>query len=300
MSIDARLLRHFVVVADEGQISRAARRLHMAQPALTQAIQRLETQVGVTLLDREPRGIRPTPAGEALLIKARAVVEALKDAEATASALVRSEGASIAWGFIGVPPMVDAPELFAAFAGVHPDADMTFRELGFPRASTARWLEPVDVALCYSPRVDPDVEAVLIRKEPRVVLLAPDHRLAGREELELADVLDEPFCGYHPALEPDWVAFWTLDDHRGGPPRKLTRDRATNPHETLAAVATGRAIATAPARNAASMLRSVDCVRAVILREAKPAELRLVWRRDTGSTLVRSLAALARSTGSAA
>src|SRR5437763_262278 len=84
---DFRQFRYFVTVAEEGQMTRAARRLRLAQPALSQAIARLEAQVGVKLLDRNPRGVALTSAGHAFVEKARAALEAVDAAEATAHPL---------------------------------------------------------------------------------------------------------------------------------------------------------------------------------------------------------------------
>jgi DNA-binding transcriptional LysR family regulator len=80
-------LTYFVRVAESGQISRAARALPMAQPALSQAIARLERQLGFKLLERHARGVSVTPAGEIFLTEARAVVRAAEQAAATAQAL---------------------------------------------------------------------------------------------------------------------------------------------------------------------------------------------------------------------
>src|SRR5438270_7543325 len=88
---DFRQFRYFVTVAEEGQMTRAARRLQLAQPALSQAIARLENQVGVKLLDRNPRGVTLTAAGQAFVEKARAALDAVDAAEATARSLARAE-----------------------------------------------------------------------------------------------------------------------------------------------------------------------------------------------------------------
>jgi DNA-binding transcriptional LysR family regulator len=81
-------LRYFVTVAEEGQITRAARRLHIAQPALSQALAQLEAELDIVLFERHPRGVTLTPAGEAFLVKARAALAA--EAETVQVALSRS------------------------------------------------------------------------------------------------------------------------------------------------------------------------------------------------------------------
>src|ERR1017187_10560100 len=171
-------LHYFVTVADEGQMTRAAHKLHIAQPALSQAIAQLESELGVGLLERHARGVTLTPAGEAFLPKARAALAAETDAAVTAQSLARAVRSAITIGYIGPPPMINAPELFAQFAEAHPDAEIAFRELPFPRASTASWLEDVDVAFCHPPSADPEVRVQAVRTEPRTVIAPRDHPLA--------------------------------------------------------------------------------------------------------------------------
>ena len=89
---ELRQLYYFVTVAEEGQITRAAARLHIAQPALSQAISRLENAVGVKLLARESRGVSLTPAGAAFFEKARRAVTAAQEAETVVGPYLRAEG----------------------------------------------------------------------------------------------------------------------------------------------------------------------------------------------------------------
>src|SRR5271165_3031113 len=134
-------LRYFVTVAEEGQITRAAARLRIAQPAVSQAITQLESELGVALLERHARGVTLTAAGEAFLPKARAAVAREQEAALAAQSLARAARGIVEVGFIGPPPMLSSPELFAAFAAAHPDAEISFRDLPFPRGPSAQWLE---------------------------------------------------------------------------------------------------------------------------------------------------------------
>jgi DNA-binding transcriptional LysR family regulator len=294
---ELRQLSYFVTIADEGQMTRAAEKLHLAQPALSQAVTQLESRLGVELFERHARGVKLTLAGEAYLSKARLALAALADAELTARMLARAAKGTIEWGFIGSPPMVEAPEVFGAFATAYPDVKMSFRELAYPRGSTAAWLQEVDLAMCYSPTPHPDIEMHAVRAEPRVVLVAERHPLAGEAELRVSDVLDETFCGTDPALEPVRAGYWKLDDHRGGPPPNVTADRCVCPREQIAVVAAGHAITVAPRSNATNFLRGMPGVKvvAIPLRDARPTLLSLVWRRDTRNPLVPTLVAACRS-----
>ncbi|HEX8714173.1 MAG TPA: LysR family transcriptional regulator [Solirubrobacteraceae bacterium] len=287
-------LHYFVTIAEMGQITRAAKHLHMAQPALSQAVAQLEAQLGVKLLDRHARGVTLTPAGEAFLVKARAVLRAEADAAATARSLARISDGALALGFLGTPPMVAAPEVLGAFARAHPQVEVSFRELQFPTSATAAWLANVDLALCFSPTAHADVATLTLWREPRAVLVNRAHPLAERDELEVAEVLDEPFYGHAASVEPTWAGFWTLDDHRGKPPKRLTDDRPANSLELIATISSGNAIRAFATTTATAIARFLGELVAIPLRDAAPAECTLAWRAGDGSPLVEAFVETAR------
>jgi DNA-binding transcriptional LysR family regulator len=289
MSFKRGHLLYFVTVADEGQITRAARKLALAQPALSQAIAQLESELGFKLLERHARGVTLTPAGEVFLVKARAAVSAWSDAAATARSMARARRGTIEFGFLGVPPGLDSPKLLERFSHVNPEIDVCYRELPFPTAITSSWLGDVDVAACHRPPLDPGVWVELLRSEPRVVLAPRRHRLAQRRELTVAEVLDETFIGLHPSVDPAWASFWSLDDHRGQTPRQLTSDGAANPHEVLAALAMRQAITTVPASVVGLIPKVLTGVVAIPLRDADPASIVLVGHEDRANPLVQAV-----------
>jgi DNA-binding transcriptional LysR family regulator len=290
-------LLYFVTVAEEGQITRAARKLNLAQPALSQAIAQLESDLGFKLLERHARGVTLTRAGEAFLVNARAAVFAWSDAAATAQSMARVRRGTIDFGFVGMPPGLDSPELLELFSRAYPEIDVCYRELPFPSALTSSWLGEVDMAVCHRPPLESDVWMHVLRTEPRVVLAPGRHPLAERAELFVEELLDETFIGLHPAVEPAWAGFWSLDDHRGAPPRRVTTDRAANPHEVLAALAVRRAITTVPAAVAALIPDLLPGVVAIPLRDADPATIVLVGHEDRANPLVETLLIFARGLG---
>jgi DNA-binding transcriptional LysR family regulator len=248
---------------------------------------------------RHARGVTLTPAGEAFLVKARAAVSAWSDALSTAQSMARVRRGTIDFGFVAVPPGLDTPALLETFGQEYPEIDVCYRELAFPSARTSSWLADVDVAVCHQPPADPDVWVYVVRREPRVVLTARRHRLAGRRELSVAEALEETFIGFHPSVDPTWAGFWSLDDHRGGAPQHLTADRAGNPHEVLAALTVRDAITTVPAAVARLVPEFLTGVVTIPLRDADAATIVLAGHEDRANPLVVSLLDFARASANA-
>ncbi len=287
-------LRYFVTVSEEGQITRAAKRLHLAQPALSQAIAQLESELGVELLVRHPRGVTLTDTGQAFLVKARAVLAAEAETAQTALALRRAASDAIAIGFVGPPPSLSCPELFGAFEQRHPDAQISFLDLPFPRGRTAEWLADVDVAICHAPMAEAGIRMQPVRVEPRALVAHRGHSLAGYTQLAVSDVLDQTFVSYHPEVQPAWAAFHSLDDHRGGPPGQVTGDHALSTLQMLGIMSSPRAITTVPYGDANLARQVLPGIVAIPLEDAAPAAVSLLWREDASSPLLDDLLEMAK------
>lgn len=288
--LDLRQLRYFVTVAHEGQMTRAAQRLQLAQPALSQAIARLETQVGVRLLDRHARGVTVTPAGAAFLEKAQATLAAIEDASATARAWAIQEGGRLRAGFVSMTPPMLAGDLFPRFAAAYPDVTIEWRELGYPRQDARTWLGEADVGLIWFAPSLPGLANQPIRTSPMVAVMADTHPLATRAELRVRDVFDEVFPGIV-GCDPSWLSNWGLDAYRGAPARR-TDDGVGTPEEVAWIISSGRAITTVPEIVAVPYAHLG--IRAVPLIDARPAVLELVWPEGKETPLVEELVELAR------
>lgn len=290
-------LRYFVTVSEEGQITRAARKLHLAQPALSQAIAHLEAELGIALFVRHPRGVTLTPAGDAFLVKARAALAAEAETAQMGMSLRRAASTELVIGFIGPPPMISSPALFARFTTSHPEAQISFRDLPFPCGATATWLGGVDVALCQSPASEQGVNVQPVRVEPRAVVAHREHALAERPQLEATDVLEETFVSYHPDVQPTWAGFHSLDDHRGGPPKRSTNDDALTSLQMLGIMSSPRAITTVPYADAKLARQVLPNIVAIPLRDTAPATVSLVWCEDTANPLLEDLVEAANGLG---
>jgi DNA-binding transcriptional LysR family regulator len=279
-----------VTVAHEGQMTRAAQRLQLAQPALSQAIARLETQVGVKLLERHARGVTLTPAGAAFLEKAQATLTAIEDASATARAWAVQEGGRLRAGFVSMTPPMLAGDLFPRFTAAYPEVTIEWRELGYPRQDARTWLGEADVALIWFAPPIPGLASQAIRTSPMVAVTADTHPLASRTELRVQDLFDETFPGVV-GCDPGWLGNWGLDVYRGAPARR-TDDGAKTPEEVAWIVSSGRAITTVPEIVAVPYAHLG--IRAIPLIDARPAVLELVWPEGAATPLVEELVALAR------
>jgi DNA-binding transcriptional LysR family regulator len=286
-------LRYFVAVADEGQMTRAAKRLSIAQPALSQAISQLEAELGLKLLDRHPRGVHLTAAGSAFLEKAREVVASEQSVMRTAELLARSARGQLSVGFVGPPPRLTHPELFAALDESHPDAMVSFRDLPFPCGATSSWLEGVDVAICHAPADHQDVCVQSLRADRRVLIVSRRHELAAQRSIRAEQAFEERFISYHPNVQPEWAAFHCLDDHRGAPPPVLTGDEVATTLQMLGVLGANSAVTTLPDADGQLVRTLIPDVVAVPIRDARPASISLVWRDDEQHPLVLALARLA-------
>ncbi len=285
-----RQLRYYVTVVQEGQMTRAARRLQLAQPALSQAIARLEAQVGVRLLDRNPRGVAATPAGQAFLEKAQATLTAVDEVHATARSWAREESGRLLVGFMSMTPPMMAGDLFARFSAEHPGVAIEWRELGYPTLQRT-WLGEADAALIWFSPTTPGLASQTIRTSPLVAVMSERHPLAGSLELTVDQVLDETFPGIVEWVDPGWLAHWGLDEYRGAAAHR-TDDGAVTPNEVASIVASGRAITTVPEIVAVPFAHLG--IRAIPLVDARPAVLTLVWPDGTPKPLVAELAETAR------
>jgi DNA-binding transcriptional LysR family regulator len=283
-------LGYLLTVAEEGQITSAARKLNIAQPTLSQAIAQLESELGVELLSRHARGVTLTPAGEAFLVKSRAALAAEADAARFAGALARTARGAMTVGFVGPPPVASAPELFGAFADSNPDAEISFRDLPFPCGATSTWLGEVDVAFCQPPLAEKGVSIHPVRAEPRAVMVNCNHPLARRSELSLEDALDETFVSFHPEVQREWAGFHYLNDHRGAPPAHTSRDHVRTSLQMAGTMSSSaRAITAVPVTDAKLAQQAVPSIVVLTLNDADPAVISLIWRSDNRNPLLDAL-----------
>lgn len=184
-----RHLRYFVTVAEERHFGRAAERLHMAQPPLSQQIRRLEADLGVELFVRTTRRVDLTAAGAAYLERARAILASVDGAADEARRVAAGAVGHVALGCVGSATYSLLPALSRRLADELPGVEFSFRgEMLVADQLDALRERTIDLALLRTPVTDGSLTVTTLRKERLVVAVPSGHRLAARRQLRVADL----------------------------------------------------------------------------------------------------------------
>ena len=196
MELELRHLRYFVAVAEELHFGRAAKRLHIAQPPLSQQIRRLEDIVGGPLLARTSRSVALTPAGEAFLERARRILAAARESVDVAARIHRGEAGRLDVGFVSSAITLGVPERIQAFRTAYPDVSLQLSE-GQTAHNVRRLVEGViDVAVVRDAEPRPEIVIDTLATEPFVAVLPATHPRAGARRIAAAALRHEPFVFY--------------------------------------------------------------------------------------------------------
>ncbi|SAI58146.1 LysR family transcriptional regulator [Bordetella ansorpii] len=203
MSLDLRHLRQFVAIAELGSYRRAAEALHIAQPALSVSIQKLEHAVGVQLLERGARGVSLTAAGEALMGDARRALFHADQARRAARRVALGESGRLRLGFVGSATYELLPRCLPAFRQQYPDVQLELREDSTIGLVAALRANELDGGLVRGPLADdPELASWVVERDDLILALPSAHPLAGRGPVHMRDVRGESFVMYAPAKVP--------------------------------------------------------------------------------------------------
>jgi DNA-binding transcriptional LysR family regulator len=194
--LDVRRLHYFVAVAETLHFRKAAERLRIAQPALSQQIQRLEEDLGCTLLRRDRRRVELTPAGLALLETGRRALVQMAHAGEAARRAAASHAALLRIGFLSPAAFAVVPDVLRRLRLAHPAVYLVLREGDSVTLLEEVRLGLLDIAFVRGPVTWPGVRIDTLRREPLVTVLPSDHRLARGPRVALAKLADAPFIGF--------------------------------------------------------------------------------------------------------
>ncbi|NJC73055.1 LysR family transcriptional regulator [Planosporangium thailandense] len=279
-----RRLKYFVAVAEELSFTRAAERLHMAQPPLSHQIGLLENELGVALFDRSRRAIRLTDAGQALLPEARRL---LADLDQTVRMVRRvGDGARgvLSIGFVPSAANGDLPHLIRSFRADHPGVELVLREMGPDALVRALHDRQLDVALLYLPVSDPELTSYRLSTERLLLALPTDHPAVNTGPVDLRDVRHEPFVMPEQHDVPGLHARITELFTEAGIAPEVAQQGVWLIQTVLGLVAAGIGLAIVP-ESVATLNRSGVTLRP-LRGTPRTVELAAVWRRDDRSDLV--------------
>lgn len=249
MTVTIRQLRDFAALAAAGSFTRASRELHVAQPALSYQIKRLEQAFGVLLFDREPRGVALTSEGRELLERTHAALRAYDTLLDTAARLRAGAGGVLRVGFMAQGPGELLPAILRTFKETHPSVEVTLHQFGFEDCFMGVARGTTDVGFASGPLDENDaLTFVTLFEEPIVAAMAADHPLAGRGRLRIEEVVGEPlFTDTHPVGR--WTNFWNAIEHREGR-EPIIAGRFSTHDEWLEAIRLGGGIGLCPCSTA--------------------------------------------------
>lgn len=250
MSIDLKQLKYFLAVAEEKSFSRAAERLHISQPPLSQQIMKLESELGVRLFTRTTRSFELTVAGRALMVEAADLLGRMRMTIDTIRQIDRGQVGRLRVGIVGSAMWGPIPGLLERFQTDFPRVTWTIHELGPNDQWEALRNKQIDVGFWREPRIEPDVlKAANLRqelcfKEQFCVAVNARHPLASRDAISLLDIAGEPMLTLHldQSAEPRYLMQCCVN--AGFEPTIF--QEAAEPQTLLAMVGAGLGVALMP------------------------------------------------------
>ena len=204
--VELRQLEAFVAVATELHFGRAAERLHLAAPTLSELIRRLERELGTPLFTRTTRRVAITSAGAELLTRSKVILDEVAAAKAAARRVAGGEAGTVRLGITPPAAPVLAPHLIRLFAAEAPQVTVELQRMWLPNLLDAVVTGDIDVALTCGPVPEPArIATEVFCAEPLLVGLRPGHRLASRDLVALSELAHDVLGVAPEALFPAWA-----------------------------------------------------------------------------------------------
>lgn len=291
--MELRHLRYFVALGEELNFTRAAERLHIAHPPLSQQIRQLEDELGVTLLQRNSRPIRLTEAGELFLARARALLANFESAVADTRRVGRGQAGRLAIGFVGSAMFAGLPDIIGAYRDACPDVELVLDEMLAAEIAEALRRRRIDVGFAR-PALLPEAGLAqrLILDEPYVVALPRAHPLAARSDIALAELSDDAFVLYPVQPEPSVTGLIVAACQAAGFTPRLAQE-VLHLQTAIGLIAAGVGVSLVPEAAARAQTgRGVAYVR--LAAPVVTAPLTIAWREEDVSPAVQRLLDIAQ------
>lgn len=277
-------MRYFVAVAEELHFGRAAKRMHIVQPALSQQVQSLEEELGVELLHRTTRQVRLTESGQVFLEEARRTLEQGERAAEAARRAARGQIGLLAVGFMGPATYSVLPDILKAYKESFPEVEMALHEWTSVEQVRRLHGDSIQVGFLRPPIGDDELVVEPILREPAVAVLPDGHPLTARETVPLEMLANEPFVLVPRSREPAGHDYYVgLCRRVGFSPRVVQESHQIS--TIVGLVAAGLGVSLLPA--SAAKLRRPGAVYKTIEGQQAGLELAVSWRRGDRSPVLQ-------------
>jgi len=275
--MELRQLRYLVALADERHFTRAAQREHIAQPALSQQIRRLEQELGLALVERTTRRVALTEAGSLLVARARRILTDTEAAVAEMQSLAGVQTGHVTVGAIHTMGPVDISLALAIFHQRHPGVELTVREQSSEELAEMLRMDELDLAfLSVTERLERNgLGLARLLSEELVVVLPPDHRLARRRRIKVAELSEESFISYRAGARLRELLL-AAAAHGGFEPRITLESNESQRIRRLVARRLG--VALLPRSDAESP--GAEVAVAALVEPSLKRDITLAWRAD--------------------
>ncbi len=201
--MELRQIQYFIAIAELEHFGRASQRLRIAQPALSRQMKLLEAELGTTLFERLPRGVRLTAAGRVFLDRTRGLVRQLDHAVLEARAAAEGQAGVLRLGVIEVAAWEGiVPDSLRRFRADYPGARLVLSAMSRAEQVEALLHQQLDAGLLYNPPEDPALAVLPLARHPVMLAVHSSSRLAAMEEIRLADLAEEEIIGFHRRESP--------------------------------------------------------------------------------------------------
>ena len=289
--MELRHLRYFIAVAEELHFGRAAERLCIAQPPLSQQIQQLEREIGFSLFNRTQRRVELTAAGSLFLDEARGALAGLDKAAAAGRRMARGEVGWLGIGFVGTATYEALPVVLAAYRERYPDVELVLRELVSARQSEALRDKRIHVGLSRPALSDDGLISEPLIREPLLAAVPLGHALTGRSEIALAELANEPFILFPRHPKPGYADFVHRVCGTAGFSPNVVQE-STEIHTAIGLVAAGLGVTLVPASVRTARREGVEFVHLGV--DPPMSELCLSYRREDTTPVLQAFLAVAR------
>ncbi|MBP1965636.1 LysR family transcriptional regulator [Paenibacillus aceris] len=282
--MELRQIEYFIAVAEELHFGRAAKRLQMTQPPLSQQILQLEKELGVMLFERSKRHVELTNAGKVFLQESLHALTQLEQAKAAAQRAQMGMLGRLVLGFVGSATFDILPNLVRAFQDQYPYVDLVLHEMPTPMQIEAFRRKDIDIGFVRTPVVDRLLSLLSVHQETCIAVVPKLHPLAQRSSVSMGDLSAERFILVEREVWPSWYDdIVTKCREAGFSP--IIRQNVKEIQTVVGLVAAGLGISIVPSSTANLHARDVAYVN--IEGNAPRVDMSIAWRTDNNSPIVK-------------